>query len=58
MELMLNELSISPPSSDKYQANDKMIQFAQTVNQARQKGSTGDLSKFPLWYDCPTIYKR
>ncbi|MCG8319767.1 MAG: hypothetical protein MI921_09725 [Cytophagales bacterium] len=38
MELMLNELSISPPSSDKYQANDKMIQFAQTVNQARQKG--------------------
>jgi len=38
MELMLNELSISPKSSNRYDANDRMVQFVQTVKQAREKG--------------------
>lgn len=38
MELIFNELSIEPPSTDKYKANDKMRQLSETVATARQKG--------------------
>lgn len=38
MELLLNELSITPYSTDKYKANERMKLFAETVAAARQKG--------------------
>jgi len=38
MELILNELSIEPLSDNKYQANDKMICFAQTMGIAKKSG--------------------
>jgi hypothetical protein len=38
MELLFNELSIIPHSTDKFKANDKMKQFSETVATARQKG--------------------
>ncbi len=38
MELIFNELSMNPPVADKFQATQKMQQFAQTVAAARKKG--------------------
>lgn len=38
MELLFNELSILPLSSDKYLANEKMKSFSETVATARKKG--------------------
>ncbi len=35
---MLNELSVSPLSVNRYHANDKMAQFAKTVSEARRIG--------------------
>lgn len=38
MEMLFNELSTNPLSSDKYAANDKMKLFAQTFGAAKTKG--------------------
>ncbi len=38
MEMLFNELSTNPLSSDKYTANDKINLFAQTFGAARKKG--------------------
>ncbi len=38
MELVFNELSISPLSNNKYSANDKMVLFSMAVAEARRKG--------------------
>ncbi len=38
MELSLNELSINPVSSDKYEANKRMTLFAKTTAEARKRG--------------------
>ncbi|MBC7408074.1 MAG: hypothetical protein H7339_06770 [Arcicella sp.] len=38
MEMLFNELSTNPLSSDKYTANDKINLFAQTFGIAREKG--------------------
>lgn len=38
MELIFNELSISPLSIDKYSANKKMVQFAKAISIARKNG--------------------
>lgn len=46
MELLFNELSIKPLSTDKFRANDKMKQFSETVATARQKGFRNIRSHF------------
>lgn len=46
MELLFNELSISPFSTDKYKANEKMKQFSETVAIARRKGFRNIRSHF------------
>jgi hypothetical protein len=38
MELLFNELSVEPLCADRYKANDRMKQFAETVSTARKKG--------------------
>ncbi len=74
MELLFNELSAEPLSEDKYAANDKMKQFAETVGDARKKGfqfirSHLSISEIPLannytlydWInnkDIPILYRE
>jgi hypothetical protein len=38
MELLFNELSVEPLCANRYKANDRMTQFAETVSIARKKG--------------------
>ena len=36
MDLMLNELSVEPYSTDRYQAIEKVKQFAETIREAQK----------------------
>lgn len=41
MELIFNELSISPPLANKHEANDRMVLFVQAVNEAKKYNFRG-----------------